>query len=550
MSFFIGFNLKRQKINIVVILIGYGLATLIILWKLLSIGLLMHPRSHEDRTGTHLHRRPEITDRNGNLLGTDLPTYSVFADARDVSDPDEAAEKLNQVLPELGVRGIRDKLLQKRSFVWIKRDITQGQQIAIENLGIPGIQFLPSYKRYYPNLELAAHVIGTVDNDRQGIAGIERYLDQCCRGPVQPEKVTLSLDLRIQFALTEALKNGIKEYQAQAGTALIMDVRNGEVLALASLPDFDPNTPSDAIQPNRFNRATIGTYEMGSTAKIITLAMALESGRYTLDSEFDLSSGALSVENAKIHDFHMKQHTLTLSQAFLYSSNIVFSKVVLAIGQEEQKRFLSALDLFSRVRTEILEVSSPVLPKKWTELTSATVSFGHGIAFTPLQFARAIAALVNGGTLYPITFLKRSTPYDSSGMKKVIRRSTSQKLLETMRHDALVGTAKVVDLTGYDIGAKTGTAEKVINGTYSKEHVVTTFVAVTPTQHPRYLVLTVLDDPKATESTHWNRTAAWNAGRITRNILMNTLPLMGELPNLSSVRQTIAPKGESHNNVY
>jgi cell division protein FtsI (penicillin-binding protein 3) len=483
--------------------------------------------------------RPDILDRNGEVMAADVKVVSVFADPRKVVDKDEAVELLTAVLPDLGARELRQKLGQRRGFVWIKREITPKQQAEVHRLGIPGVGFLPENKRVYPNGVAGAHVIGFANIDNAGIAGIEKYIDgqglkdlngagfAVSSEDLKP--VRLSLDLRVQHALRDELVKAQAKFRAKASAGAIMDVNTGEVIGLVSLPDFDPNNPVDALEKDRINRINVGVFEMGSTFKALTTAMALDSGRFNIHSTLD-ARGALHYGRFKIGDYHAKNRVMTVPEVFIYSSNIGTAKMGLGVGVEGHKAFLRKAGQLDRLVTELPENALPIVPGRWGELNTITIAFGHGIAVAPLQALMAVGALVNGGMMIKPTFLKRSEEEARAGAVRIIKPETSEAMRYVMRLNATKGSASSAAIAGFFVGGKTGTAEKVVNGRYSKTKNLTTFTAVYPMDKPKYVFLTILDEPAGLPETHGFSTSGWNAAPTTGNIIERVAPLLSVPP--------------------
>jgi cell division protein FtsI (penicillin-binding protein 3) len=483
--------------------------------------------------------RPDILDRNGEILATDVKTMSVFAEPRRLIDKDEATELLTAVLPDIDARDLRERLGAKKGFVWVKREVTPHQKDEVFHLGLPGVGLLAENKRIYPNGPIGAHVLGYVNVDNAGIAGMEKYIDgqgladlhgagfNLTAEDLQP--IQLSLDIKATHALRDELQKGVEHFKAKAGGAAIMDVNTGEVIALASLPDYDPNKPTDALDPLHINRMNVGVYEMGSTFKALTIAMALDSGKVNLNSRFDARS-ALSFGRFKIHDYHAQNRALTVPEVFTYSSNVGTARMAMGQGVEKHKAFLRKMGQLSRMHTELPESAEPIVPKTWGELNTMTIAFGHGLAVAPLQAMMAVAALMNGGYLIAPTFLKRSEDDAKAKAPQVVKPETSEAMRYLMRLNAEIGTAKKVNINGYFVGGKTGTAEKVIGGHYSKNRLFTTFMAVAPADKPKYLFLTIMDEPQGLPETGGYATAAYNSGVVTGQIIERVGPLLGLPP--------------------
>ena len=482
--------------------------------------------------------RPDIVDRNGEVLATDVKAPSLFGEPRRIIDKDEAIELLTATLPDLDTGEVRDRLSSKKGFVWLKREITPLQQQEIHRLGIPGIGFLRENKRVYPTGSEVAHLIGLVNIDNQGIAGMEKWLDtnglaDLHRAGFATDRlqrpVELSVDLRVEHALRDELLKAKEKYKAKAASGLVSNVKTGEIVAMVSLPDFDPNNPREAHDPDRINRLTTGVYEMGSTFKALTLAMALDSGKAGLGTMFD-ARGALHYGKFTIHDTHPLGRSISLSEVFTFSSNVGAARIALAQGVEAHKAFLRKMGQLDRLRTELPESASPIVPKRWSELNTITIAFGHGLSVAPLQAVMGINAVMNGGYLIPPTFLKRSEEEARALAKKVIKSETSEKMRYLMRLNAEIGTAKQADVKGYYIGGKTGTAEKVVNGRYSKKQVLNSFTAIVPADNPQFQVLVMLDEPKALPETHGFITSGWNAVPTGGKVIARIAPLLGIEP--------------------
>jgi len=496
--------------------------------------------------------RPDILDRNGQILATDVKTPSLFAEPRKLIDVDEAEELLTAVLPDLDASEVRDRLSSKRGFVWLKREITAKQQQEIHRLGIPGVGFLTENKRVYPNGPIVSHEIGHVNIDNQGIAGIEKWLDGQGLAALHmaglatdrlEKPVELALDLRVQFALRGELIAAREKFKAKAASGVVLNVTTGEIVALVSEPDYDPNNPHEANDPTRINRLTTGVFEMGSSFKVLTVAMALDSGKATLSSMFD-ASHPLQYGRFAIHDYEPMHRALSVPEIFTYSSNIGAARMALAVGVNGHQAFLKKMGQLDRLRTELPESAEPIVPKHWGELNSVTIAFGHGLSVAPLQAVMGIAATLNGGFLIPPTFLKRSESEAQILAKQVLKPETSREIRYLMRLNAEKGTATKANVSGYYIGGKTGTAEKVVNGHYSKHKLLTDFMAVLPADKPTYLMMIMLDEPQPTPETHGFATAGWNAAPTAAKVIARIAPLLDIEPrfDLPTADQLILAK--------
>lgn len=492
--------------------------------------------------------RPAIVDRNGRVLATDLEVASLFAEPRRIIDPDEAVELLTAHLPDLDAQQLRDKLTSDRGFVWIRRELGPREQEMIHNLGIPGLGFRAEQRRVYPNGHAAAHVLGFVDVDSRGISGIEKYLDDggslyvaSLAHPDRPAAapVELALDLRAQHALYDELQAAMERFQAIAAAGVVIDVHTGEVVASVSLPDFNPNDPTTSLDAATNDRITAGVFELGSIFKTVTLAMALDSGVTTLQGSYD-ATHPLRMGGFRIDDFHAKRRVLTVPEVFIYSSNIGSAKMALDVGLDGHMEFLRRMGLTARLRTE-LPTAAPLIPARWSQISSITAAFGHGISVTPLQLATATAAIVNGGFYIEPTFLRRDREVATSLARRVIQPQTSEALVQLLMLNVSSGTARQAYVAGYAVGGKTGTAEKVVNGRYSNTAVLTSFLGMFPGYDPQYVLLLMLDEPKPAEGTYGYRTAGYNAVPSAGRVIGRIAPLLGIAPRSEEELQTLVP---------
>ena len=526
----------RIALTVLIFALGYAvIATRLVMFAMAPEGHGLRRAIAQDAVAT---ARPDILDRDGEILATDVRTPSLFAEPHRIIDVDEASELLTAVMPDIDAAELRARLASKRRFVWLKREITPEQREQIHRLGIPGVGFLPENKRVYPNGAEVSHVLGHVNIDNQGTAGIEKWLDS--RGLADlhlaglatdrlQKPIELAVDLRVQHALRDELVAARARFKAVAAAGILTDVRTGEVVSMVSVPDYDPNNPREALEPTRINRLTTGVFEMGSTFKALTVAMALDSGKITLKSAFD-ASHPLQYGKFAIHDFHAQNRVLTVPEIFTYSSNIGTARMALSLGIEHHKWFLRKMGQLERLRTELPESAEPLVPKGWAELNTVTIAFGHGLSVAPLQAVAGISALMNGGRLIPPTFLKRSEAEARALARQVVKPETSEKMRYLMRLNVEKGTATKADVKGYYVGGKTGTSDKVIGGRYSKTKVLTSFTAVLPADQPRYLLLIMLDEPQATPDTHGFTTSGWNAVPVGGAVIARIAPLLGLEP--------------------
>jgi cell division protein FtsI (penicillin-binding protein 3) len=481
--------------------------------------------------------RPDLLDRNGEVLATDIRTVSLFAEPHRIVDIDEAIEKLRTVLPDLDQRGTYQKLSSNSRFQWLRRQLTPKQQSQILALGIPGVGFRPEKRRFYPGGPTAAHIVGHVNIDNRGVAGMERYVDNQGLADLtalgmtsdQPlEPVKLSIDLRVQSIVREVVTAAIAKFQAIGAGAVVMDVHTGEILAMASVPDYDPNNPAEGAKEGWLNRMSNGTFEMGSTFKSFTIAMGLDSGRVRLSDSFD-ARYPIRIGGFTIKDFHGKNRMLTVPEIFQYSSNIGTAKIADTVGTEGHKEFLTKLGLLTRMQTELPEVAMPSQPREWKKINSITISFGHGVSTTPLQTAVAGAALVNGGKLIEPTFLPRTREQADLVAKQVLKPTTSKDMRFLFEWNGVNGSGRNARVDGFNVGGKTGTADKVVNGRYVRDKNFNAFLSAFPIDNPQYVVLTFIDEPK-TDKGNGAALAGTSAAPMVHDIITRTAAVLGVKP--------------------
>jgi len=468
--------------------------------------------------------RGDIFDRTGQVLATTVETHSLFADATRIWDPVETAGALATVLPDLDVERVTRDLSSRRRFVWIRRNLTPRQRQAVFSLGLPGLDFQLEPRRVYPRGRLASHVVGYTDRDLAGLAGAERAFDAAlAAGDGRP--VALSIDMAVQFHIDEVLRSTMAEFNALAASAIVMDVRTGEIVGMVSLPDYDPNRPNDASANERLNRSAQSVYEMGSTFKAFTVALALETGTATLESGYD-ASNPLRLGGHTISDFHAENRWLTLSEIFTHSSNIGSSLIALEAGQEAQRGFLGDLRLLERAPIELAESADPLLPRQWHETETATISYGHGIAVSPIATIAAFAAIANDG-IYVSPTLAPVAANETILRERVMSSETARDVLQLMRENVTDGTGGRAEAPGYRVAGKTGTAEKPTRGGYDSSRLISSFSAIFPYDDPQYAVLVLLDEPQGNESTYGYATGGWTAAPATGEIISRIAPILG-----------------------
>ncbi len=470
--------------------------------------------------------KTEITDRNGVVLAVSLGTAALYANTAWIDDVEATVQALEKVLPDLDRARILERLRVPRRYVSLRRHLTPNEQYGILRLGMPGLVLEPDQRRVYPMGNLAAHVVGFSDPDGRGLAGIERQFDTRLREG--SGALSLSIDVRVQHVLRNALSDAMAEHSAVGAAGIVLDTANGELLAMVSLPDFDPNRARTAGAELRFNRATLGIYEMGSTFKILSTAAALDAGAVRLSDRID-ATRPIRIARYTIDDYHPKRRPLTVPEVFIYSSNIGAAKLGLAVGGKRLRHFLADLGMFRKTPVEIGENGRPLYPRRWRQINTMTVSFGHGVAVSPLHLTSAVAAVVNGGILHAPTLLKREPRAGPEG-KRVLSRATSDKMRRLMRLVVVEGTGSKAAAAGYLVGGKTGTAEQAGRGGYRKKRLLSSFVAAFPMHRPRYVVLALLDQPRGTRATHGYATGGWVAAPVVGKTIARIGPLLGVKP--------------------
>ncbi len=474
-------------------------------------------------------QRADVVDRHGHVLATTVPAPRIVADPRRVRDAAAEARALANVLVGTDAQRLERRLASSRHYVVVKRDASLAEVAATRRLGLPAVGIEHRAARVYPNGRLAAHLIGFVDVDNNGLAGAERAFDARLKGP-NAAPVRLSLDIAVQAAATEVLADALARYQAVAGSALVIDVRTGELLAGVSLPDFDPHRPAAFSADARKDRNVTQTFELGSVFKLFNVAMALDAGTFRLNDRLDISR-TLRVGGFRINDFRRRHDTVTVAEALLYSSNIANAKMALRTGAAAQRAFLERFGLDRRLTFETGNVAPPLLPRRWREVTVATVAFGHGLAVTPLHFATAAGGLLGPGHAIEPTLLRRDAPVRQTPV-------VDPAVVRTMRglayRVALEGSGRQAqaEVPGYLIGGKTGTAEKVgPNGRYLDGVVRSSFIAALPIDDPEYVIFVMLDEPTGEGDRPDLYFASWTAAPTAGRIIARLGPVLGIEPS-------------------
>lgn len=473
-------------------------------------------------------RRGDIFDRNGTLLATTLKTSSLYADSKLISDPAATAKGLIKIFPELAYGDVLQKLQSGKRFVWIKRGLSPDQKYEVLKIGEPGLEFESEYQRFYPQGNMAAHLVGYSNVDDKGLAGIERGFDNHLN---DGKALTLTMDVRLQHALRREVLRAVHEFEALAAAGVIMDVSNGEILAGVSLPDFNPHRAGSAEDTQIFNRLTLGAYELGSVFKIFSTAAFFETNDVPINVSFDASE-PIKIGRHTINDYHAEDRVLTAPEVFMYSSNIGSAMMGQAVGTDGLKAFYQDLGLLSPLDFEVREVARPLVPSPWREVNTLTASYGHGLTTTPLQLASAVSSVVNGGYFVkPRLVLNRDGEAASQPEKlRIMSGQTSERMRELLRLVVTEGTGKNADVKGYRVGGKTGTAEKIVNGKYDNKKKMSSFVGAFPMDDPRYVVFIVVDEPQGQKHTYGYATGGWVGAPAVARVIASTASILGLPP--------------------
>ncbi|MEJ8560175.1 penicillin-binding protein 2 [Yoonia sp. GPGPB17] len=497
-------------------------------------------------------QRSDIVDRNGRILATNLQTHSLYAHPRDMIDPAYAAKGLAEIFPELDEAELLKDFEGDRRFLWVRRQISPEQMQAVHDIGSPGLLFGPREMRLYPNGPIAAHVLGGASYGREGVAsaevigvaGVERQFDAYLRDPAnEGAPLQLSLDLTVQAAAEQVLAGGMSIMNAKGATSVLMDIHTGEIVSMVSLPDFDPNnrprvqTTGDQSDSPLFNRAVQGVYELGSVFKIFTTAQAMELGLVNANTMID-TQGPLTWGRFRIRDFRDYGPELSTTDVIVKSSNIGTARIAMQIGAERQRAFLGSLGFLEPTPLEMVEAPTgkPLLPPNWSEISTMTISYGHGLSSSPVHLAAGYASLLNGGTRVEPTLLRRDHVEQGP---RIVSEAVSARSRDMLRQVVTDGTASFGEVPGYEVGGKTGTADKprAAGGGYYEDKVISTFATVFPANDPQYVLIVTLDEPSENSGDEPRRTAGWTAVPVAAEMIRRTAPLLGLRPQVDTPQQ-------------
>lgn len=536
---------KRAESRIVVLAVFFlaGFALVGVRMAALAASEPSEPRAETSAvpiSGT----RADIVDRQGRVLATNLATHSLYAHPHEMVEPGRAAAELAQIFPEMDAEALERRFTDGRKFMWIRKTVSPEQRQAVHDIGEPGLLFGPREMRLYPNGRLAAHVLGGASFGREGvhsaevigIAGIEKALDERLRDPGRAaEPLRLSIDLTVQSSVERVLEGGMKLMNAKGASAVLMDARTGEIAAMASLPDFDPNdrprplTEGDAGDSPLFNRAVQGVYELGSALKIFAVAQAMEEGLVSPATIIDIK-GPLSWGRFRINDFRNYGSQLSVTDVIVKSSNIGTARIAMQIGAERQREFLGRLGFLDPTPVELIEAqgAAPLLPSRWSEISTMTISYGHGLSISPLHLAAGYATLLNGGVKVTPTLVARDAPEPG---ERIVSEQVSEIAASMLRQVVTRGTASFGEVEGYEVAGKTGTADKPKpRGGYYEDKVIATFASAFPAHDPKWVLVLSLDEPVESAGEEPRRTAGWTAVPVAAEVIRRAAPLLGLRP--------------------
>lgn len=523
----------------------------IIIFRLIFLAAFGDHAGRKQMITTLVPPRGDILDRDGVTLARTIDAWTIaLHPSKVIGNKLELARALARIMPERDEATYYSMLKSDKPFFYLRRRAAPDVVEAINALGEPGLGLDREPDRLYPQTSLAAHVLGYTDVDGHGMAGIERAFDEHLSNPeTRGEPITLSISSKIQQALEHELLAAKQQFSAIGAAGVIMDIHTGEVLAMTSLPQLNPNVAGQGTPEARFNRATLGVYELGSTFKAFTVAMGLDSGVIKSVGQMYPCPKALHVSGRTITDTHPFNRACSVAEIMQESSNIGTAQIADQIGAARQRDFLKKLGFFEPVDLEIKEKGRTLYPREWSRTDVMTVGFGHSIAITPVHLAMGYAALMNGGIVRPATMIKVGPGHAVAKGHRAFTEETSYKMRSLLRLVVTEGTGRKADAPGYRVGGKTGSAEKAIGGGYAKSLLVTNFAGVFPVDEPRYVIVVMLDQPQGTAETFGFRTAGWNVAPVVSKTISRIAPMLGVRPdkkrdaNMAEVLPYIHEKG-------
>lgn len=509
----------------------------VIIVRIFNVCLVNGIKLHQDsityyRPKSHIVSpvgRANITDRNGIVVATNLPTVNLTTHPHKISNPTVIAQKLAEIFPETSYEDFLILLTRKSKFAYLKRNITPQQQAKVNALGFPELEFEPSEIRVYPQKELLAHVLGNTDIDSEGIAGLEKSLNSRLNGSTKDLRLTI--DLGVQYAVRDELVKAKEKFKAERATAIVMDINTSEIIALSSVPDYDLNKREFQDPDIKFNFATLGVYEAGSVFKVFNTALGLDSGKIKITDKFDATK-PLKMGRHKITDYRVPAKWLSVGETLIHSSNIASALMALRVGKKLQIQFFKNLGFFDKIQNlEINEKGRPIHrpEKSWQDDTVATTAYGYGISVTPIHIITAFSAILNGGVYIPPTLIQE---HSERKAHRIISQQTSMDMRQLLRDVVIYGSGKNANIPGYDVAGKTGSANKLDkNGRYIQGQNITSFVSAFPVNDPKYTVMVIIDYPKPLKETYGFVTSGWNAVPTGGKIIARIAPQLNIQPN-------------------
>lgn len=527
----------KKNARIITLRIYFLIAIFSILFFILTVRVLslsLFIKESTEHTATVTTERLAITDRNGNVLAVNLPSSSLYLNPKKLLSAEQEIAKLSSIFPSINPKIFSTKLSSDKSFIWIKRDITPLEQQKIYDLGLVGFGFEREQKRFYTYGHLLSHVLGYVDRDLHGLAGIEQYYDKFLTSEPELEdrrvlgnQLQLSIDVRLQTILSEEIDKTMKKFSAKGAAGIIVNPNNGEILALVSKPDFDPHYPGKAAPEQLFNMATQGVYEVGSSIKGLTVAIGIDNGSTSICDAYDLTY--MKVGGFQIKDTYPVKGWQSLPYVFLKSSNIGMGQIALEVGKDNFIKYLRKLGLLDNLKIELPERARPLFPNysRINDLSLVTISYGYGISESPAHVIQATIPIVNGGILYPMTLIKQKEAPQGT---RVLKESTSHDLKKLMRLVVSTGTGSKAEVKGYYVGGKTGTAEVAENGKYNKNKRMSSFMGIMPATNPQYLVYVIFNQPVGHKDTFGFAGGGWTAAPTVGAIFSRIVSMFGIKP--------------------
>ena len=525
-------TLEAGKGRLLLTMLGFCAAFLIVGVRLCDVSLrgvsaeIRREEKPQTRAVEIKMERADITDRNGVVLATSLPSADLYIDTDNLKKPETLAAALAETLPDVKYKPLLKKLKSGKKFVYVKRNLIPRDLYEANRLGFPQLNFETKEMRIYPQGALFAHVLGSTDIDNNGISGIEKAFNK--KLSQDKENIRLSLDVGIQSSIRTVLMENIEKYSAEGAAAILMNAKTGEIVSMVSLPDYDPNNLKNAAKNQMFNAATLGVYEVGSVMKMFNTAIGLETKKIKATDTIDASRPVV-LANYTIQDVPKLRRELSVPEIMIHSSNIGSAKIALAVGAEKQREYLKKFGFFNAPQIELPEKGRPLYPSTWRDVSTATIGYGYGLSVSPLHVVAAAAAVVNGGVYHAPTLLSRRFNQENIG-HRVISDKTSRTMRAIMREVVIKGSGRRANVAGFEVGGKTGSARKLVNGKYVEGSLRTSFLSAFPMDDPQYVLMVMLDSPKKIKETYYLNTAAWNAVPTAEQIITTVAPQLGIMP--------------------